>query len=129
MNRRQLLPGLVPVALIVLVFPADAQDHGSGSKSPLRLEHERIYHADRNSDEWFKSLKQPGSGFSCCDISDCKRTEADWRGGQWWAVVSGEWTPIPRDKELDKQSIDGDAYVCSSPNRRIYCFVRPDFGS
>jgi len=98
---------LVPVALIVLVFPADAQDRGS----------------------WFKSLKQPGSGFSCCDISDCKRTEADWRGGQWWAVVSGEWTPIPRDKELDKQSIDGDAYVCSSPNRRIYCFVRPDIGS
>ena len=107
MNRRQLLPGLVPVALIVLVFPADAQDRGS----------------------WFKSLKQPGSGFSCCDISDCTRTEADWRGGQWWAVVSGEWTPIPRDKELDKQSIDGDAYVCSSPNRRIYCFVRPDIGS
>jgi hypothetical protein len=117
----------MPVALIFLVLPADAEDHGF--KSPLRLEHERIYHADQKSDEWFRSLKQPGSGFSCCDISDCKRTEADWRGGQWWAVVSGEWTPIPRDKELDKQSLDGDAYVCSSPNRRIYCFVRPDIGS
>lgn len=80
--------------------------------------------------EWFKSLKQPGSGFSCCDISDCKLAEADWRAGQWWAVVRGEWTPIPNDKVLEKPpSIDGDAYVCSSPNRRIYCFVRPDLGS
>jgi hypothetical protein len=88
MNRRQLLLGLMPIAVTVLGFPADAQDRGS----------------------WFKSLKQPGSGFSCCDISDCKRTEADWRGGQWWAVVSGD---PPRDR-ADKRSIDGDAYVCSS---------------
>lgn len=78
---------------------------------------------------WFKSLKQPGSNTSCCDISDCRRTTADWREGQWWAVVAGEWTPIPPTRELDKQSIDGDAYVCSSPTRHIYCFVRPDFGT
>lgn len=126
MNRLQFLPGVAPIALIFLVFPADAKE----LKSPLRLEHERMYHVDQKSDEWFKSLKQPGSGFSCCDKSDCRRTDADWRAGQWWAVVSGEWTPIPQDKVLlDKQSIDGDAYVCSSPNRRIYCFVRPDIGS
>jgi hypothetical protein len=81
---------------------------------------------DRGS--WFKSLRQPMTGFSCCDISDCRRTDADWRQGQWWAVVSGEWTPIPPDKELEKQSIDGDAYVCSSPTRRIYCFVKPTMG-
>jgi len=40
-------------------------------------------------------------------------------------VVNGEWTPIPPEKELDKQSIDGDAYVCSNSSRRIYCFVKP----
>jgi hypothetical protein len=74
---------------------------------------------------WFKSLKQPDTGYSCCDIADCRRTDADWHGGQWWAVVGGQWTPIPPDKELKKQSIDGDAYVCSSPTRHIYCFVRP----
>ncbi len=74
---------------------------------------------------WFKSLKQPDTGYSCCDISDCRRTDANWRQGQWWAVVSGEWTPIPPEKELDKRSIDGDAYVCSSPTRRIYCFIKP----
>jgi hypothetical protein len=85
--------------------------------------------AEEDRGVWFKSLRQPGTGYSCCDISDCRRTDADWRDGQWWAVVSGEWTPIPADRELEKQSIDGDAYVCSSPTRRIYCFVRPTLGS
>ena len=84
-----------------------------------------IARADESRRAWFKSLTQPTTGGSCCDLSDCARTDADWRDGQWWAVVSGEWTPIPRDRELDKKSIDGDAYVCSSPSRNIYCFVKP----
>ena len=75
---------------------------------------------------WFESLKMPGTGISCCDISDCRRTKADWRNGQWWATVDGDWTPIPPDKELSKRSIDGDAYVCASPTHHIYCFIKPD---
>jgi hypothetical protein len=74
---------------------------------------------------WFKSLKQPLTGASCCDISDCRRAEADWKNGQWWADVQGQWTPIPKEKELAKSSIDGDAYVCSGYGRKIYCFVPP----
>ncbi len=107
MTHRHLLAGLAPAVLIASVATANAQDRSS----------------------WFKSLKQPGTGISCCDISDCRRAEADWRDGQWHAVVEGEWTPIPPEKELDKESIDGDAYVCSSPTRRIYCFIKPDFGT
>lgn len=75
---------------------------------------------------WFKSLTQPDTGASCCDISDCRRTEADWRQGQWWAKVDGAWTPIPHNKELNKQSIDGDAYVCAGIARTIFCFVKPN---
>ena len=74
---------------------------------------------------WFRGLKQPVTGASCCDISDCRRTEAEWKNGQWWADVQGEWTPIPQEKLLNKASIDGDAYVCSGFARRIYCFVPP----
>jgi hypothetical protein len=107
MAHRHHLAGLAPALFLASLVPADAQDRAS----------------------WFKSLKQPGTGVSCCDISDCKRAEADWRDGQWHAVVNGEWTPIPPEKELDKESIDGDAYVCSSPTRRIYCFIKPDFGT
>ena len=77
---------------------------------------------------WFKSLKQPGSEAPCCDISDCERTEADWRDGQWWAIVRGVWMPVPRDRELSIPSIDGAAYVCSSyaRDRMIFCFVPPN---
>lgn len=89
--------------------------------------------AEENRGLWFKSLKQPGTGMSCCDIADCHRSDAEWRGGssgQWWAVVQGRWTPVPREKELDnKASIDGDAYICSSQypssSPMIYCFVPP----
>jgi hypothetical protein len=74
---------------------------------------------------WFRSLKQPGTGMSCCDISDCRRTEAEFRDGQWHAIVNGDLTPIPPEKVLhDKPSIDGDAYVCHG-TATIYCFVPP----
>lgn len=84
---------------------------------------------------WFKSLKQPATGASCCDISDCRRTEATLnviqnaageRVDQWIADVEGEMTPIPSEKVLDKKSIDGEAYVCSGYGRKIFCFVKPD---
>jgi hypothetical protein len=75
---------------------------------------------------WFEGLKMPGTSISCCDFSDCRRTEADWRSGQWWATVNGQWTPIPPGRELTMRSIDGDAYVCAGPNRYVYCFVKPD---
>jgi hypothetical protein len=107
MTHRLLLAGLMPAFFLAALVPVEAQDRAS----------------------WFKSLKQPGTEISCCDISDCRRAEANWRNGQWHAVVEGQWTPIPPEKELDKKSIDGDAYVCSSPTRRIYCFIKPDFGT
>jgi hypothetical protein len=75
---------------------------------------------------WFKSLTQPGTGMSCCDMADCRRTDADWHGGQWWADVKGRWTPVPPEKELNKSSIDGEAYICTSPSGNIYCFVKPN---
>ena len=63
------------------------------------------------------------------DVSDCRRTEAEWRHDQWWAIVQGVWMPIPRDKELAVKSIDGYAYVCSGWARVIFCFIPPNFGS
>jgi len=88
---------------------------------------------DSSRSEWFRSLKQPGSGFSCCDISDCRRTEAEWRGEGWAALsrVPGKgWVSVPRDKVLEQpKSLDGDAYLCELPNAKVLCFVPPDFGS
>jgi hypothetical protein len=83
--------------------------------------------ADNDRAAWFKSLMMPGSKVPCCDVSDCTRTEAQWREGQWWAMVRGLLVPIPRDRELNRESIDGDAYVCASyaEDRMIFCFIPP----
>lgn len=103
-----LIVSLFAATLLGTLLPAHAEDRGS----------------------WFKKLMRPDTGTSCCDIADCHRTDADWRGGQWWAVVQGQWTPVPPEKELrNKTSIDGDAYICSSQHPSstvtIYCFVPP----
>lgn len=95
----------------------------SGAAAQQRAMQQRALQEERAT--WFRSLKQPNTGMSCCDVSDCRRTDADYRGGQWWAVVENNWTPIPQEKQLDKLSIDGDAYVCSGPRGTIYCFIPP----
>lgn len=74
---------------------------------------------------WLKSLRQPVTGMSCCDISDCNRTDAEWRQGQWWAMLNGKWVVVPRETLLDKTSIDGDAYICAGRTGTIYCFIPP----
>jgi hypothetical protein len=87
--------------------------------------------ADESEDraKWFQGLLQPGTQAPCCALSDCKRTVADWHDGQWWAIVVGQWTPIPPQAVLkNTHSIDGDAYVCATHYRKIYCFVKPDMG-
>lgn len=112
-------------------------------------------HADPKRSAWFKSLTVPGTGGSCCDISDCRRTEAEWKDGRWWAAVAmpdktSKWMPIEPGRVLAKpRSIDGEAYVCSSAGSvagpafepgigaytrpasdpLIYCSVPPDMGS
>lgn len=81
---------------------------------------------------WFKSLKLP-DGASCCDIADCKQTQAKYKDG-WWAIVRGVVRKIPDETILRKpRSIDGEAYVCASesglPERAtIYCFIEPTLG-
>jgi hypothetical protein len=97
---------------------------------------------DASRAEWFEKLRTP-SGESCCKASDCRRTEAEWRGDTqgWWANVDGNWRPIPADKVLKApRTIDGFAYVCIGEGSRgdfksvsslpgvIYCFVPPDMG-
>jgi len=88
--------------------------------------------------DWFKSLLQP-DGTSCCDVSDCAKSEAEWRENHWWAKVHGEWRQVPPDRILSEPySIDGGAYVCRADpvtddskklKPMIYCFVPPNMGS
>lgn len=91
-------------------------------------------HADERGD-WFRSLKQPGTGISCCDISDCRRTQAKWNAGLWTAIVRGHPRVVPKSKIIhNNPSLDGEAYVCAAEGGEpeaatIYCFIPPGAGS
>ena len=97
-------------------------------------EHMQEYHADVQMDQWIRGLKRPDTGYSCCNQNDCAKTDAEWRGGQWWADFKGTMVPVPPEKELDVLSFDGDAYLCAKPDSpvtapKILCFVKPGSGS
>ena len=49
---------------------------------------------------WFESLKQPGSGVSCCSIADCRPTEYRLLAGGYEAYVDTKWVHVPDDKVL-----------------------------
>jgi len=87
--------------------------------------HDALAWVDPERDAWFRSLKMPGTGGSCCSLDDCEATDArQLDDGSWEAIVNGEWTPIPPDREVKTPlSIDGSAFVCNSPTGTIYCFV------
>lgn len=86
--------------------------------------------ADERGD-WFRSLKQPDTGVSCCDISDCRRTQARWADGKWIAIVRGHPRVVPQSKIVrSTPTIDGEAYICAGEGgpaemAPIYCFVPP----
>lgn len=94
----------------------------------------RPSNADENRGAWFRSLKQPDNGSSCCDVADCKQTVAEYIDGSWWAKVRGVIREIPPNKILIKpHSIDGEAYVCASESGPaatafIYCFIPQPMG-
>lgn len=82
--------------------------------------------------EWFKSLRQPDTGISCCDISDCRVTDsAEWRADGWWAEVNGRMTRIPENKIIrDRPPLPDGAVVCSGQSSGvIFCFVPPAMGT
>ena len=88
-----------------------------------------LAHADEDRHKWFKSLVQPDTKLSCCDMSDCHQTRAEWRGDHWYALVEGDWTQIPPNKIVQTpKTIDGEAYVCNGTSGKpvtIFCFVPP----
>lgn len=87
-------------------------------------------HADPVGD-FFKSLRQPGTGRSCCDISDCAFTTARWDSTlQRWIARGrgGEERIIDPRIVLDRPSIDERAVFCQNKAEDL-CFVPPLQGS
>ena len=70
--------------------PAD--DRGLGQHGQGHAEHH----------DWYKELKQPGTGFSCCNGTingiegDCRPTRAYVTDdGTWRAMIDGQWVLVP----------------------------------
>ncbi|HXP32336.1 MAG TPA: hypothetical protein VN832_14675 [Stellaceae bacterium] len=82
--------------------------------------------ADPTLAPWFQSLRQPGTGVSCCSIADCRATEYRSRGEGYEAFIDERWISVPQERVLDHiDNPTGRAVVCYEPTRGILCFVRP----
>lgn len=97
-------------AILLLAFPA-------GADPPPN--------ADPALAPWFRSLMQPGTGISCCSLSDCRTTDYRVQGDHYEALVGESWFPVPPDRILQRtDNPTGRAVVCWTPQRGIVCFVR-----
>jgi hypothetical protein len=74
---------------------------------------------------WFRDLRQPGTGMSCCSIADCRPTDYRTTGDQYEVLIGDRWLAVPPDKILDRRdNPTGRAIVCWTPQRGIMCFIR-----
>jgi hypothetical protein len=98
--------------LVVAIDAARAQSPG-----------DRGFQHGENHD-WYQNLKQPGTGFSCCNGSDCRPTRA-YLGddGLWHALLDERWVPVPPRVVLKQLAPDGRSHICASRSGLIYCFL------
>lgn len=81
--------------------------------------------ADQRLAPWFNSLRQPGTGVSCCSIADCRPVDYRFTSKGYEVFVGEQWRPVPQEKIL--QGYDnptGRAVVCWTPALGVLCFVR-----
>jgi hypothetical protein len=115
-----MLTKYVAVAASLLINPAVAQE----SKPD---------YSDRQLNSWYKSLKQPGTTTSCCDISDCSPVESRMAEDHYEALIDDQWWPVPPDRIiLKKENPTGSAVACwgrrykaSDGSPVFHCFVPP----
>lgn len=100
-----------------------------------------VHDADHSRDAWFESLRQPGSGASCCNLADCHEVpdgEYRVRDGHYefhytrsvFGVMADEsWVVVPDDKWLrGKDNPTGTLVVCGMDGGRgfaVWCAVEP----
>lgn len=78
---------------------------------------------------WYQTLRQPGTGMSCCNNQDCRPTTYRVQGGEVQVELDGEWTTVPQNKILNVQPPDLNAHVCAPkqpglyPKGYVFCVV------
>ena len=113
------------VAFAVISWPVVAQQ---GSPSGEAQGRHGQGHAENH--DWYQELKQPGTGYSCCNGAvngiegDCRPTRAYLTDeGQWRALIDGKWVLVPPRAVLKQLAPDGSSHICASRSGMIYCFL------
>ena len=130
-----LVVGLLGLPVIAAADPPRPDEHGYSA----------------GDGDWFKSLKQPGSGMGCCSVADCRYVEytIDQNGhylieprvmydDRFKGFPGAEkiWTTVPDNVVLhNKMNPTGHAVACYGLNWMdnlpsigpIFCFI-PGFG-
>jgi|SRR5690349_10082973 hypothetical protein len=112
-----------------LALTANAQDISSHRHGNTDFDGTRnVGHAENH--DWYKDLKQPGTGYSCCNGTtngvegDCRPTRAfQTEEGTWKAMINGRWMPVPPRVVLQKLAPDGHSHICAGKSGMIYCFI------
>jgi hypothetical protein len=110
--------GVISFAVGAKADPPSAPQYAGG--------HHGHGHAEYH--EWYATLHDK-HGRSCCNNMDCRPTEHRIVGEQVEVMLDGQWTPVPREKILDKNSPDMGTHVCAPdphigyPRGYIYCVV------
>jgi hypothetical protein len=102
-------------AMLVAAILAGLAGHGAAAPPE---------NADPKLAPWFESLKQPGSGVSCCSIADCRPAEYRLAVDGYEAFLDAKWVRVPEDRVVRQRNPLGRAVVCRSPiSGLILCFV------
>jgi hypothetical protein len=115
-------------ATMAFAVAATAQDISSHRHGNTSDGTRNIGHAENH--DWYKELKQPGTGYSCCNGTangvegDCRPTRAFLtEDGTWKALVDGRWMPVPPRVVLKNLAPDGNSHICAGKSGMIYCFI------
>lgn len=80
---------------------------------------------------WYRSLRVPGTGGSCCDMVHCHQTDARLVDDRWEIPIEREdgvivATPVPPEAVLRRENAAGYPVVCIIGGK-IVCFVPGDW--
>src|SRR5438034_4385356 len=85
-------------ATVAIALSAAAQDRPSRDHSGQSTIDGQWGHGHAENHDWYKDLRQPGTGYSCCNGTfngvdgDCRPTRAyQTEDGAWRALVDGRW--------------------------------------
>jgi hypothetical protein len=112
LHKSRMIRAVTLLAVLALSVPVvAAPPDGADPNSPLG--------------NWYRSLKVPGTGQSCCNVTDCRPVDSAWiEGDRWHARIGDRVIDIPANRVLRRENPDGRGILCRSV-WAVLCFVPP----